>query len=820
MTIEQKIWNFFKQEGLSDAAAAGIMGNLKKESGLQPNNLQDSYNKKLGLSDEEYTKRVDNGTYSNFVHDAAGYGLAQWTFWSLKQDLLNTCKANKTSIADIDSQLEQIIKHLKSLNIYNSIKSMTSVREASDLFMKKFENPADQSESAKRARAAQGENYYKQFTNGAAPVQTIPVPQPTTVVATSGMKYSSNNKPLVCMMTNSTCYKSTSEMIVKGVLWHSTGANNKTLKRYVQPDDNDPNRTLLLAKIGVNSNRNDWNHMQVSAGVNAWIGALADGSVTTLQTLPWNYKPWGCGSGNKGSCNNGWIQFEICEDGLTNKDYFDAIYEEAIQLTAYLCKMYNLNPTGSVSYNGVQVPVILCHNDSYQLGLGSNHADVYHWFTKFGKNMNTVRNDVAAVLNGATTIVVPEKEEPAIVIPTPVVEEYLKKGSKGAKVVELQKKLIQLGYNLGSYGADGDFGKTTEQAVLAFQKDHNLEIDGVVGSETWKAIDKALTQSTVDEIYRVRKSWSDARSQVGAYRNLNSAKKVVDKLGSAYHVYNSAGKEVYPLASTSSVPNQEIVTPVVTSNTLPVATIYDDVMIGTASKDEKGKYVGGQPGDQSKVEVYVRPWFSYNWNYVLRPKTQALAEKIARACEAACNNDNIGYNQAARNTLYMQALKVGLDISKITTPCDCDCSSLVSICCICAGLPEKLFYDGNMRVTSNLKTACQATGQFEILNAAQYLRQKDYLKRGDILLNTSSHTVIVLANGQNVSDAITTTLLLNYNVKVTASLLNVRSGPGTSYSILKTISKNTVKSIVEERGDWGKLASNEGWINLNYTSKV
>jgi hypothetical protein len=99
--------------------------------------------------------------------------------------------------------------------------------------------------------------------------------------------------------------------------------------------------------------------------------------------------------------------------------------------------MYNLNPTGSVSYNGVQVPVILCHNDSYQLGLGSNHADVYHWFTKFGKNMNTVRNDVAAVLNGATTIVVPEKEEPAIVIPTPVVEEYLKKGSKGAKVVEL-----------------------------------------------------------------------------------------------------------------------------------------------------------------------------------------------------------------------------------------------------------------------------------------------------------------------------------------------------------------------------------------------
>ena len=91
MTVEQKIWDFFKQEGFSAEATAGIMGNLQKESGLKSNNLQDSYNKKLGLSDEEYTKRVDNGTYSNFVHDAAGYGLAQWTFLSLKQDLLNTC---------------------------------------------------------------------------------------------------------------------------------------------------------------------------------------------------------------------------------------------------------------------------------------------------------------------------------------------------------------------------------------------------------------------------------------------------------------------------------------------------------------------------------------------------------------------------------------------------------------------------------------------------------------------------------------------------------------------------------------------------------
>ena len=55
--------------------------------------------------------------------------------------------------------------------------------------------------------------------------------------------------------------------------------------------------------------------------MNAWIGKLADGSVAAVQTMPWDFRPWGCGSGSKGSCNSGWIQFEICEDALTDADY-------------------------------------------------------------------------------------------------------------------------------------------------------------------------------------------------------------------------------------------------------------------------------------------------------------------------------------------------------------------------------------------------------------------------------------------------------------------------------------------------------------------
>jgi hypothetical protein len=123
------------------------------------------------------------------------------------------------------------------------------------------------------------------------------------------MKYSASNKPLVCMMTNSTCYKETYTLNPVGILWHSTGCNNPTLKRYVQPSDNDPNYKELINLIGKNKYNNDINHLEnyYGGGLNAWIGKLADGSVTTLQTMPWNYRPWGCGKGYNGSCNNGWI---------------------------------------------------------------------------------------------------------------------------------------------------------------------------------------------------------------------------------------------------------------------------------------------------------------------------------------------------------------------------------------------------------------------------------------------------------------------------------------------------------------------------------
>ena len=810
MTNAEIIWKYFENKKFNPYAIAGIMGNMKAESNLLPNNLQSAYEKSLGMTDEQYTKAVDNGTYTNFIHDSAGYGLAQWTYWSLKEDLYNLCKERNKSISDIQCQLDCLYQQLINNKLLGYLNSTTSVRAASDIFLTKFERPKDQSEKVQIARANYGQEFYNQFAGRTVRGGTE-----------SKMKYNNTNKPLICMMTNSTCYKETGRMAVKGILWHSTGANNPWLKRYVQPSDNASDKAELLAKLGKNQYKNDWNHISVEAGLNAWIGKLANGTVATVQTMPWDYRPWGCGSGRRGSCNNGWIQFEICEDALTDKAYFEAVYKEACELTAYLCKMFSLNPKDSVSFNGVSVPVILCHQDSYKLGLGSNHGDVYNWFNKYGKTMDNVRNDVAALMTSSGTII---PNSTTTTTPINSSSSCLGKGDEGPEVEQLQKNLIKLGYSCGSWGADGDFGNDTKKAVIKFQKEHGLSADGLVGPLTQAAIKTALEKltpvskptSSTNEIYRIRLSWDNPASQIGAYRILENAINTCKTVNGNYKVFNSKGEIVYS-ASEASTPSE--IKPV---EIIPQPAVqYSGVKLGSSSKDEKGQYRGGQAGDQTGAEVYIQNWYDGSWHSVIRPKSAALAEKIASACEKACNNNNIGYDQYERNSLYREALKVNLDLSKITTPCECDCSSLVSTCCIAAGLSESIFFAGNnMRTTYNLIDACNKTGHFDVLTSSNYTRSKDYLKRGDILLSTG-HTVIVLSNGDKAGQMVVTqTVTETYKVKITASKLNVRSSPNVNSAIVTQVKAGEVYTIIEEREGWGRLKSGAGWIALEYTKRI
>ena len=180
------------------------------------------------------------------------------------------------------------------------------------------------------------------------------------------------------MLTQNACYKAGGKMVPKGIMVHSTGANNPYLKRYVGPDD---------GLLGVNQYGNHWNTDKpggISVCVHAFIGKLADGSIATYQTLPWNYRGWHAG----GTANDSYIGFEICEDGLSDPAYFSAVYTEAVELCAYLCRQFGLTEQN-----------IICHSEGYKLGIASNHADVMHWFPKHGKSMDTFRADVKTALS-------------------------------------------------------------------------------------------------------------------------------------------------------------------------------------------------------------------------------------------------------------------------------------------------------------------------------------------------------------------------------------------------------------------------------------
>lgn len=199
-----------------------------------------------------------------------------------------------------------------------------------------------------------------------------------------------------CYMPNSTWFKGAGTHTPKGIVFHSTGCNNPNLWRWVQPADDAPDREQLINVIGYNKYKTDWEHIYREAGVNAWIGKLKDGSIATVQAGPWDKIAWGVGSPGIKTLNESHIQFEICEDDLSDEKYFRAVYKEAIELCAYLCIMYNLDPLGTMDFHGKQIPVITDHRESHTLGVGGNHGDIRHWATKYMSSdyLNTIRKDI------------------------------------------------------------------------------------------------------------------------------------------------------------------------------------------------------------------------------------------------------------------------------------------------------------------------------------------------------------------------------------------------------------------------------------------
>lgn len=181
---EQTIWDTLFAVIGNAYGVAGLMGNLYAESALNPQNLQNTGNNKLGMTDAEFTEAFDSGKYTadTFIHDGYGYGLAQWTYYSRKQALLNYAKAAGKSIGDLTMQLGFLLQEIKGYKtVWNTICNAASVHEASDVVLLKYERPANTSESVQIKRAGYGQKYYDKYaktaTTPAAPADPV---TPTT----------------------------------------------------------------------------------------------------------------------------------------------------------------------------------------------------------------------------------------------------------------------------------------------------------------------------------------------------------------------------------------------------------------------------------------------------------------------------------------------------------------------------------------------------------------------------------------------------------------------------------------------------------------
>ena len=205
-------------------------------------------------------------------------------------------------------------------------------------------------------------------------------------IKTDDMLCEANEKPHKLLIYrryfyNSDCYKSATTHIPRGVQVHSTGANNPWLKRYVQPDD---------GRIGVNVNGNSHNRPGGNVCASAYIGKQSNGNVAVYQALPWEYRCWLSGSGSNGNANKlGYVGYEICEDALSDPEYFRLAMEQAILLTAHLCLKYGIDPDNAV----------FDHRELHDKGLASNHGDITLWLRKFGKDMNQFRDEIKRAMD-------------------------------------------------------------------------------------------------------------------------------------------------------------------------------------------------------------------------------------------------------------------------------------------------------------------------------------------------------------------------------------------------------------------------------------
>lgn len=431
---------------------AGVMGNYQAESAMKANNLQDSYQGSIGMNDEQYTAAVDSGSYGNFVHDSAGYGYFQATYWSIKQYLLNYARNHGKSIGDGEMQIDCFCQLLKEqyANVWYTLVNAGSVRQASDAVLLKFERPADQSVGVQNYRAGLGEEWYALYsgteTEGSLAADTSMTCDPSAVIAVAVAELGYLEKASSAQLNDKTA-----------------NAGNANFTKYAHDIDvNYPNF--------YNGKKNGFAWCDCFVD---WCFITAYGYENALRLL---CQPEGsCGAGCTFSLgyfrNKG--QFHTSNPhpgdqvffGNSTESTHTGIVEKVENGTVYTIEGNASDCVARRSYS---------LSDESILGYG---RPAYSIVANRGQQGSAAHEST-------------DKAMPTCKVTLP----ELQSGMAHNAVANAQAVLIRLGYNCGGRtvnGAeipDGDFGPSTDKAVKAFQQLKGLEADGIIGQNTWEAL--------------------------------------------------------------------------------------------------------------------------------------------------------------------------------------------------------------------------------------------------------------------------------------------------------------------------------------------
>lgn len=425
----QRIWDYLMERVGNPFGVAGVMGNLYAESGLNPVNLQNTFESKLSYTDQSYTEAVDSGTYRDFVEDGAGYGLAQWTYWSRKQRLIFMARERGTSVGDLDTQLEMLWTELQAYSkVLAVLKDAQSVREASDAVLTGYEKPADQSEAVKVKRAGYAQRYYDQYEGGisvaTAEERRLKVRNKYREIIGRNVysqarrdycfkKYKDGKYYSDCSSSVSYTYKEAGEGfgIMRTTDMYATSKfvdvpvtiKNGQIKN---PEALRIGDMLLFA--GSDAGRKKWGYV----GHVEMVGEISGAKVTL----------YGHGSGNP----------------------------KKHDMVTYCKSRYNSKTSNTPLGRRLLIRV-----------------------------RRFIRDD------GAQAPQAPAQTQK-------LGDRTLKKGMKGEDVKALQQALMKLGWSFPKYGADGDFGSETEANVKGFQRTRGLTANGVFDRTSYEALQAAM----------------------------------------------------------------------------------------------------------------------------------------------------------------------------------------------------------------------------------------------------------------------------------------------------------------------------------------